>query len=309
MFKKRIGNDIAFVWRVYRRDKDTDTAEPENFDGKDVTVKLISPLQRAAEIDNISISTGVVQFSFKGKNQHVRGTYTAVLQENKGEDGMVTLDVVDAVTLVEHSYMEEDIDEGDVIEVASVELTSTISAGGGIEQQQADWAQTDTSADDYIKNKPDLDEYVPKMDADGHGNMSIYTPGNITMTLADAQGVGQTGAFWAGGWSVSSPQGRFQTFGNSIYRGTMGFDHVSVVWEDTATSQIPVATASTNGLMSAADKVKLNDLPSATELTEELGGKANTSDLASVATSGSYNDLSGKPTFDVDQENETLIIF
>lgn len=131
MFRKRIGNDIAFVWRVYRKDRDTGTVEPEDFEGKDVTVKLISPLQRAVEIENITISTGVVKFSFKGKNQHVRGTYTAVLQENKGADGMVTLDVVDAVTLVPHSYMEEDGDEGDVIEAASVELTSSISAGGG----------------------------------------------------------------------------------------------------------------------------------------------------------------------------------
>lgn len=49
-----------------------------------------------------------------------------------------------------------------------MELTSTISAGGsggGIEQQQADWAQTDETAVDYIKNKPDLDLYCRK-DAD-----------------------------------------------------------------------------------------------------------------------------------------------
>ena len=69
---------------------------------------------------------------------------------------MVTLDVVSAVTLVAHSYMEEDGDDGDVIEAEAVELTSTISAGGGIVQQQADWAQTDDTAVDYIKNKPDV---------------------------------------------------------------------------------------------------------------------------------------------------------
>ena len=70
------------------------------------------------------------------------------------------------------------------------------------------------------------------------------------------------GTFYAGGWSVSSPDGKFQTFGNSIYRGTMGLDHDSVVWEKTATQQIPTATTEDNGLMSAADKQKLDDMKS-----------------------------------------------
>lgn len=106
----------------------------------------------------------------------------------------------------------------------------------------------------------DLNEYVPKT-YDDHGNISIYSPGNLVMTLTDEQGsVNQTGTFYAGGWSVSSPDGKFQTFGNSIYRGTMGFDHDSVVWEKTATQQIPAATTETNGLMSAEDKKKLDDM-------------------------------------------------
>lgn len=128
----------------------------------------------------------------------------------------------------------------------------------------------------------DLNEYVPKID--GHGNQSIYGQGNITMTLADEQGVvNQIGSFWAGGWSVSSPDGRFQTFGNTIYRGNLGIDEDSVVWENTATQQIPTATTEVNGLMLAADKGKLNDLPTATQLAEKIGNKANSADLAEVA--------------------------
>lgn len=295
--KKRIGNDITFTWHIYR--KDGDTQVPESFAGKDVEVKLISPLQRPVTIEDVSIATGVVTFTFRGKHQVTLGNYVAVLLENKGENGMVTIDVVNAVTLVAHSYMEEDGDDGDVIEATSVELTSSISSGGGggFVQQQADWAQRDASAVDYIKNKPDLGLYVPKKDDDGHGNQSIYSPGNLVMTLTDEQGsVNQIGTFYAGGWSVSSPDGKFQTFGNSIYRGTMGFDHDSVVWEKTATQQIPTATTEDNGLMSAADKGKLNALPTATELVEKLESKATASDLAEVATSGSYNDLSDKPT-------------
>lgn len=170
MLKKRIGNDISFTWRIYR--KESDDVVPETFEGKEVIVELISPRQRPAEIENISISAGVVGFVFKGKKQRVPGSYTAVLLENKGEDGMVTLDVVDAVTLVPHSYMEEDGDEGDVISATSVELESSISAGGGIVQQQADWAQTDDTAVDFIKNKPDMDLYCRK-DADNTHSDSV----------------------------------------------------------------------------------------------------------------------------------------
>ena len=122
------------------------------------------------------------------------------------------------------------------------------------------------------------------------------------MTLTDEQGsVNQIGTFYAGGWSVSSPDGKFQTFGNTIYRGTIGIDEDSVVWEKTAAQQIPAATTEDNGLMSAEDKGKLNALPTATELAQELGGKANSVDLAEVATSGSYNDLTDKPTIPVAQ--------
>lgn len=143
----------------------------------------------------------------------------------------------------------------------------------------------------------DLNAYLPKQYADGHGNSSIYSPGGITMFVADEQGsINQTGEFRASGWYVTSPQGTFQTSGNTIYRGNIDIDQDSVVWEKTVTQQIPAATTEKNGLMSAEDKGKLNDLPTATELAQELGGKANSADLAEVATSGSYNDLIDKPT-------------
>lgn len=212
MLKKRIGNDISFTWRIYR--KESDYVVPETFEGKDVIVELISPRQRPAEIENISISAGVVGFVFKGKKQRVPGSYTAVLLENKGEDGMVTLDVVNAVTLVPHSYMEEDGDDGDVIEAESVELTSTISAGGGGSQVQADWDETNTTSPAFIKNKPNInglldgkydkengvrfrDKTIIVEDSEKNEATEIYP------TLIDFydtfQGVGRNGCIWFNG--------------------------------------------------------------------------------------------------------------
>ena len=149
--KKRIGNDITFSWHIYR--KDGDTQVPESFAGKDVEVKLISPLQRPVTIEDVSIATGVVTFTFRGKHQVTLGNYVAVLLENKGEDGMVTIDVVNAVTLVAHSYMEEDGDEGDVIEATSVELDSEI--GQGID------AYTKAETDTLLEGKQDTISDLP----------------------------------------------------------------------------------------------------------------------------------------------------
>lgn len=199
------------------------------------------------------------------------------------------IEVVDATA-------DADIEEGVEFNAETYTLEGAVFISYGVEQVQADWAQTDASAVDYIKNKPDLGLYLQKTNDDGHGNMSIYSPAGITMFAADEHGiVNSTGTFGAGGWSVSSPDGKFQTFGNTIYRGTLGIDEDSVVWEKTATQQIPAATAEKNGLMSAEDKSKLNALPTNEQLTEELGDKADSANLAEVATSGSYNDLSDKP--------------
>lgn len=112
---KRIGNDLTFTWKISR--KNESSVVPENFNGKDVEVILLTPSKKQAKIDDITINTGVISFVFKGKNQIELGQYIAVLSENKGDDNMVTVDTINAVTLVPHSYMEKDGDDGDVIEV------------------------------------------------------------------------------------------------------------------------------------------------------------------------------------------------
>lgn len=273
--KKRIGNDIQFTWHIYR--KDGDTQVPESFDGKEVEVKLISPLKQPVTIEDVTIATGVVTFTFRGKHQVTLGNYVAVLLENRGEDGMVTLDVVNAVTLVAHSYMEEDGDDGDVIEAEAVELESSISAGGGggFVQQQADWAQTDASAVDFIKNKPDLDEYAMLNNPNRFTRTQVIEDERYRATFTQQYIELRDKAI------PSNPALRIAI--NGIYKIPNAGTINSVVWEDTATSQIPAATTENNGLMSAADKGKLDALPTDTELTEELAGKQDTiNDLAAI---------------------------
>ena len=126
--KKRIGNDISFIWHISRCEGGVTV--PESFAGKDVVLELLSPTRATAQIEDIEITDGTVRFTFPGRNQTETGNYTAVLYENRGENGMVTLDVVRAVTLVAHSFQETE-DEGGSITAESVEFESSISNGSG----------------------------------------------------------------------------------------------------------------------------------------------------------------------------------
>ena len=102
--------------------------------------------------------------------------------------------------------------------------------GGAGEQQQADWNQTDTTAVDYIKNKPaipDTSEFLTKDE---------YNP-----------------------------------------------------------KELATAKALTQLNETKADKTEIPDVSTFATKTE-LNAKANTADLAAVATSGSYNDLTDKPS-------------
>lgn len=95
----RIGNDISFVWTINR------DGRPENFEGKEVRVSLLNYKNEEQEISSI-IKGNVVSIDFLGKDQHNLGAYTLVLKENEGKTNMATLDKVEAVKLVEHSYLE-----------------------------------------------------------------------------------------------------------------------------------------------------------------------------------------------------------
>lgn len=278
--KKRIGNDIEFTWRIYRKSGEIRTAE--DFEGKVVDVKLLSPLQREVEIEDVNISTGVVTFTFRGKVQRVLGAYTAVLYENDGADGMVTIDTVEAVTLVKHSFMEEDGDEGDVIEATSVELVSEITAGGGGGgvSVQADWAQDDATMADYIKNKPDLSNvartdtwntftgFAVGNNSDTYAVMSLV-PTTLTIAYRESsEEDSQVLSVWYGGIS--------RTYYSNGERVT-----IPVVWGDD-----PRLTDARTPLSHTHAAADVTGLPAAI---------ARLDSLATVAFSGSYDDLTDKP--------------
>lgn len=145
----RLGNDIEFVWTVEGL---------ANVIG-DKVVQLFNVNKGIPETMTYEISGDDISGLFKGMDQKEKGSYRLILYVNKGDDGMVTLDCVNAFELtgVNNFGIVNGSDES-AITIATVNLRSTIDAAPVIPsiQAQADWEQDDNTKVDFIKNKPTL---------------------------------------------------------------------------------------------------------------------------------------------------------
>ena len=78
------------------------------------------------------------------------------------------------------------------------EYTDTHGGGGGL-ATQANWTQTDTTADDYIKNKPTLGDLAGKNSASGSitpsGSISVSQGTDSTETLTTITAAGTLPSF------------------------------------------------------------------------------------------------------------------
>lgn len=114
--KKRIGNDYNFLWPIRYKD----TREPYDLTGRDLRLRLIDAKGSAIEFP-YTTENNMIYWTFFGKDQKACGRYVAELCENDGVEGMITLDTRYAITLVPHTDMEDDGEEG-VISVSNIEL-------------------------------------------------------------------------------------------------------------------------------------------------------------------------------------------
>ena len=84
---------------------------------------------------------------------------------------------------------------------SNITITNNVISATAAPQQQADWAQTDSSAVDYVKHKPDLSVYATKSEvaSDLAGKQDTLTAGsNITITnnVISATAAPQQNADW-----------------------------------------------------------------------------------------------------------------
>ena len=146
MKKKRIGNDIAFAWTIVDKE-----GHPYSLVGKDLTLTLSSALGCNSIISPFTIggdNMNVVMWTFYGKDQKTLGKYTATLVENLGDIGMKTVDKIDAIYLVAHTYQEGGEDSCSHLATETVELTSAIeTAAKGDPGDPAGFGEVTASVD------------------------------------------------------------------------------------------------------------------------------------------------------------------
>ena len=122
--RRRIGNDYTFTWPFEVR-VDEQTTEPYDLTGRVFRLFMVGQLE-TIEIpaDEIEVDGNEITWTWHGKDQRYPGLYNAKLVENGGQDGMITVDVKYAVTLVPHTWQEGGSDDG-CISLESVELVAT----------------------------------------------------------------------------------------------------------------------------------------------------------------------------------------
>lgn len=116
----RIGNDINIEWTIFRDGK------PESLDGKNISVFMTNGY-RKMEVKDLHFRDNVIRFTYLGKDQDYNGVYTLTLIENKGKEGMCTVDACDAFRLIPRSCSVGGDTGCGSVKVTTVRLTGDIS--------------------------------------------------------------------------------------------------------------------------------------------------------------------------------------
>lgn len=166
MDKIRIGNDIHIEWSIFRDN------QPEEFEGKDVEVRLIHTRTRDVIPLEWVISDGVVSATFYGKDQIDTGDYKLMLVENNGAPNMATIDECKAFTLVQCSCQEQKEDPSTSLQLHKVQLTSSFALSGG--------------GNISVEGYPNVDELEEVKELSGNENIIITdSEGNKKTTIGN----------------------------------------------------------------------------------------------------------------------------
>lgn len=115
----RIGNDISFQWAI------TNNGIPESLEGRNLNIEL-SNMYGKQDVYEYEVVGNTIRFTYFGKDQKHLGKYTLTLYENKGESGMMVVDVCDAFCLVARSCMEDNNTNDSNLEIKYAKIETDI---------------------------------------------------------------------------------------------------------------------------------------------------------------------------------------
>jgi hypothetical protein len=177
--------------------------------------------------------------------------------------------------------------------------TLTFSAIGTA-QIPSDWDQTDTTAPDYIKNKPTIPTVNDPTITFTQGGVTIgrFSLNQDRADTIDLSDISQVQANWNESDTTSAAYIQNKPSIPTVNNPTITFTQGGITVGSISLNQSSGATiAFTSG---GSGAVQANWLESDSTALSYIQNKPN---LATVATSGSYNDLTNKPTIPSAQVN------
>ena len=310
----RLGNDVQINWYITR------FGSPEDFTGKNLTVKLIDKLGNE-QVFEYEIEGNRITGIFFGKDQSTNGVYRLLLVENDGEEDMVSLDYIDAFCL--SNKMKNQTSNGS-------DTTSTINTEVEEYESKIDLEQdlflyakktyVNEKIDEVnqrIDNLPSLNSYT-KEEADKRFttreeidnafynkqeiDYNIYTKDQVDEIISELP-VTDT-------YTKSEIDAKIDDVSNGIPTKTSELTNDSgFATEQWVENKHYLVSSDIEGKVDAstvytktqvdnklAGKADVNDIPTKTSELNNDSGFVSGNELSDVATSGSYNDLSNKPT-------------
>lgn len=184
----------------------------------------------------------------------------------------------------------------------NITIVDDVISATAAPQEQADWNQTDTTAVDYIKNKPTVNDGTLIINQDGV-QVGVFSANQANTTTVNLTG-GGGGAYTAGtGIDITGTVISIDTAVvaevSDIPTKTSDLSNDGSDGTSTYVEADSLATVATSG--SYDDLLNKPTIPAAQVNSDwnAVSGVAqilNKPTLATVATSGSYNDLTDKPT-------------
>ena len=320
----RLGNDVQINWYITR------FGSPEDFTGKNLTVKLIDKLG-TEQVFGYEIEGNRITGIFFGKDQSTNGVYRLLLVENDGEEDIVSLDYIDVFCL--SNKMKNQTSNGS-------DTTSTINTEVEEYESQIDLEQdlflyakktyVNEKIDEVnhrIDNLPILNAYTKEeadarfttkeeIDKDFYNKQEIndafYNKQEIDKNIYTKDQVDQIIEKLPASdtYTKSEIDAKIEDVSSGIPTKTSDLTNDSgyateewvknkhyLVASDIAgkadASNVYTKAQVDTKLEGKADK---SDIPTKTSDLTNDSGFVSANNLADVATSGSYNDLSDKPT-------------
>ena len=226
----------------------------------------------------------------------------------------IAIDNTNHVISVDPTEVQEKLTAGENITIQN----NVISANP---QRQADWAQTDTDAVDYIRNKPTIPTATSDLTNDSNFITASEVPSAQVQSdwnesdSSDPAYIANKPTIPSGDQLVpsatSSDEGKILTVdsnGDPSWAPAQSYSQVQSNWNETDSSAVsfirnkPTIPTKTSDLTNDSNFITASDVPAQvqSDWTESNSSSAayiaHKPNLATVATSGSYSDLSEKPT-------------